>query len=67
MRENSPAETKVREGGGDVPRAGAEIPLQPMEKTMVMQVIPLPLKEDHSGANIHTAAPAAPHTRAGRY
>jgi len=38
---NSPADTEVREGGGagGAPGAGAEIPLRPVERTMVMQVV----------------------------
>ncbi|GAB0185306.1 junction-mediating and -regulatory protein-like [Grus japonensis] len=42
------ADTKVSaEGGaGGAPGAGAEIPLQPMEKTMVKQAVPLqPMEE----------------------
>jgi len=52
---NSPADTKVsEEGGGEgAPGAGEEIPLQPVEKTMVKQVVPLQPMEDHSAAGIH--------------
>ena len=46
--------TKVREGeGGGAPGAGAEIPLLPMVKTLVIQVVPLQHMEDHGGADIH--------------
>ena len=54
MRENS-ADSKVREegGGGGAPGARAEIPLQPVVKTMVRQAVPLQPMEVHSGADIH--------------
>ena len=39
--------------GGGAPGAGAEIPLQPMEKTMVRQAVPLQPMEDDGGADIH--------------
>jgi len=38
---------------GGVPEAGAEIPLQPVEKTMVRQAVPLQPMEVHGGADIH--------------
>ncbi|PKU42447.1 hypothetical protein llap_7247 [Limosa lapponica baueri] len=41
------------------------MPLQPMEKTVVKQVVLLQLMDDHSGADIHTAACGEPHTGAG--
>jgi len=49
---NNSADTKVTEegGGGGAPYAGADIPLQHMEKTMVWQAIPLQPTEVHSGA-----------------
>jgi len=51
---NNPADTKVSGGGGEgAPNAGAEIPLQPVEKTMVRQSVPLQPMEVHSGADIH--------------
>ena len=52
---NSPADTKVREegGGGGAPGARAEIPLQPVVKTMVRQAVPLQPTEVHGGADIH--------------
>ena len=57
MTENH-ADTHVSEEGGrgGAPGTGAEILLQPMEKIMVMQVVPLQPMEDHAGADIHTAA-----------
>ena len=57
-KRNSPVDTKIREKGekGDAPDAGEEIPLQPMEKTKVMQVVPLQPLEDHGEADIHAAA-----------
>jgi len=52
---NSSGDTQVSEegGGGGVPSAGAEIPLQPMEKTMVRQAVPLQPMEVHCGVGIH--------------
>jgi len=53
---NHSADTKVSEaeGGGRALGARAEIlPLQPMMKTMVRQVVPLQPMEIHSGADIH--------------
>ena len=54
-KRNSSADTKVSEegGGGDAPGTGAEIPLQPMVKTMVRQAVPLQPMEVHGGADIH--------------
>ena len=53
-RKNS-ADTKVSEegGGGGAPGSGAEIPLQPLGKTMVRQAVPLQPMEVHGGADIH--------------
>ena len=64
---NSPADTKVSEegGGGGAPGDGAESPLQPMEKTMVEQVVPLQSMEDHGGTDIHTADQQGPHAGTG--
>ncbi|KAK4811345.1 hypothetical protein QYF61_027574 [Mycteria americana] len=66
---NNYADTKVSEegGGGGAPGAGAEIPLQPVVKTMVRQVVPLPPMEDHRGADIHSAAHGGPHAEASGY
>ena len=52
---NNSAGTKVSEegGGGGAPGAGAEIPLQPVVKTMVRQAVPLQPMEVHGGADIH--------------
>jgi len=52
---NNSADIKVSEegGGGDAPGTRAEIPLQPMAKTMVRQAVPLQPMEVHSGADIH--------------
>ena len=52
---NSPAETKVSEDGGGGGTAGtrAEIPLQPVVKTMVMQVVLLEPMEVHGGSDMH--------------
>ncbi|GAB0205660.1 AN1-type zinc finger protein 5-like [Grus japonensis] len=51
----SDGDTKVSaEGGaGDAPGARAEIPLQPLEKTMLRQAVPLQPMEVHGGADIH--------------
>jgi len=52
---NNSADTRVREegGGGGAPGAAAEIPLQPMEKTMVRKAVPLQPMEAHGGADPH--------------
>ena len=52
---NNSADTKVSEegGGGGAPGTGAEIPLQPVVKTMVRQAVPLQPPEVHGGADIH--------------
>ncbi|GAB0184702.1 AN1-type zinc finger protein 5-like [Grus japonensis] len=52
---NNSADTKVSEegGGGGAPVPGAEIPLQPLEKTMVRQAVPQQPMEVNSGADIH--------------
>ncbi|GAB0184620.1 hypothetical protein GRJ2_000927300 [Grus japonensis] len=52
---NNSADTKVSVdgGGGGAPGARAEIPLQPMEKTMVRQTVPLQPMEVNGGADIH--------------
>jgi len=52
---NNSADTKVSaEGGGrGAPGAGAEIPLQPVEQTMVRQAVPLQPMEVHGGADPH--------------
>ncbi|GAB0182083.1 epimerase family protein SDR39U1 [Grus japonensis] len=52
---NSSADTQVSAegGGGGAPGARAEIPLQPMEKTMVRQAVPLQPMEVDGGADIH--------------
>ena len=52
---NNSADTKVSEegGGGGAPGAGAEIPLQPLVKTMVRQAVPLQPMEVLGGADIY--------------
>ena len=54
-KRNNPADPQVSEegGGGDAPGAGAEIPLQPVGKTMVRQAVPLQSMEVHGGADLH--------------
>jgi len=53
QRTNS-ADTEVCEGsGGAAPGTGAEIPLQPVEKTVGRQAVPLQSMEVHGGADIH--------------
>jgi len=44
---------EVLEGGEGAPDAGANVPLQPMEKTTVRQAVPLQPMKVHSGAEIH--------------
>lgn len=63
---SKPADTKFSEGGrgGGVPGLGVEMPLQPVEKTMVKQVVPLEPMEVHSGADRHPATPGGPYARA---
>ncbi|GAB0187535.1 AN1-type zinc finger protein 5-like [Grus japonensis] len=55
LEQFAPEDTKVSAegGGGAAPGTGAEIPLQPMVKTMVRQAVPLQLMEDDGGADIH--------------
>ena len=52
---NNSTDTKVSEegGAGGAPGAGAEIPLQPVVKTMVRQAVPLQPMDVHGGADIH--------------
>ena len=52
---NNSADTKVSEEGAreDAPVARAEVPLQPTDKTVVRQVVPLQPMEVHGGAAIH--------------
>jgi len=52
---NNSADTKARERrrGGGAPGARAEIPLQPVEKTMVRQAVTLQSMEVHGGADLH--------------
>lgn len=54
-REKNPADTNISEvEGGGAPVAGAEIPLQSVEKGMVKQVVALLPVEDHArGDNAH--------------
>ena len=51
---NNSADPKVSEEGGrgGAPGAGAEIPLQPLEKTMVRQAVPLQLMEDPTSEQV---------------
>ncbi|PKU39549.1 hypothetical protein llap_10146 [Limosa lapponica baueri] len=61
----SPADTKVKEvGGGSAPHTGAEIPIQPTEKTMGKQLVTLQHTEEHVGEDIHTTACGGHHARA---
>ncbi|GAB0179406.1 hypothetical protein GRJ2_000405900 [Grus japonensis] len=52
---NNSADTKVSAegGGGGAAGARAEIPLQPVDKTMVRQAVPLQTMEVNGGADIH--------------
>ena len=60
---NNSADTKVSEegGGGGAPGATAEIPLQPVVKTMVRQAVPLQPMEVNGGADIHLQPMEDPH------
>ncbi|KAK4811165.1 hypothetical protein QYF61_019796 [Mycteria americana] len=64
---NNSADTKVSEEGGGrgAPGTRAEIPLQPVVKTMVRQAVLLQPMEVNSGADIHPAACEGPHVGAG--
>ncbi|GAB0175561.1 acid sphingomyelinase-like phosphodiesterase 3b [Grus japonensis] len=64
---NNPADTQASaEGGaGGAPGTRAEIPSQPLEKTMVRQAVPLQPTEVHGGAEVPPAACGGPHIRAG--
>jgi len=55
LRETALADTKVSAegGGGGASGTGAEIPLQPLEKIMVSQVVPLQSMDVHGGADLH--------------
>lgn len=63
---NSPADTQVPEKGVEVDAPGTRVesPLQPMEMTMVKQIVPLQFVEDYGGADIHLAVHGALHIRA---
>ncbi|KAK4810722.1 hypothetical protein QYF61_007696 [Mycteria americana] len=58
-------DTKVTEEGGEegAPGTGAEIPLQPVVKTMVRQTIPLQPMEVNGGAYIHLQPVEDPTTK----
>ena len=49
---HSPSPCAAR-GGGGAPGTGAEIPLQPVGKTMVRQAVPLQPMDVRGGADIH--------------
>ena len=51
----SPADPQVSAegGGGGAPGTRAEIPLQPVGKTMVRQAVPLQPREVHGGEDLH--------------
>lgn len=67
-KKNNYTDTKVskRGMGGSAPGDGAEIPLQPLEKTMLEQVVPLQPREIHSGADIHPVTHGRLQAKAGR-
>ena len=52
---NNPADPQVSAegGGGEASGAGAEIPLQPVGKTMMRQAVPLQPRKVHGGADLH--------------
>lgn len=65
-RENS-ADPKVSEegAGGGMMGTRTEIPLQPVEKTMVVQIVPLQPMEVNGGADIYIEVCGGPHDGAG--
>lgn len=64
---NNPANTKIREKGrgGGALCAGAEIPPQPMKKTMVQNFSPC--SKDCTSTDIHATAHGGPYAGAGGY
>lgn len=52
-KEEQASNTKDSEEGRGVLGAGAETTLKAILRTMVRQVVPLKLMEDHSGADVH--------------
>lgn len=54
-------------GGGGAPDMRTEVPLQPMERTMLDQAVPLQLMLYYVREDINTAAIGGPHTTAGGY
>lgn len=58
---NNNADTRVSEEGEGEDDPSAEIPLQPLEKTVVKQAIPL---EDHARTDVDTAAHTGFHAEA---
>lgn len=67
IKNNSPAGIKVNEKreGGDAPSTGTRVTPEPVEKAAVRQVVPLQPLDDHTRADIHSAACASPHAEAG--
>jgi len=53
MREKQLCRHPGQRRSGGAPSAGAEIPLQPVEKTVVSQAVPLQPREVHGGADPH--------------
>jgi len=63
---NYSANIKLSEvGGGGAPGTRAEILLQPMEKTMAWQAVPLHPMDVHGGADIHLQPMEDPTSAAG--
>jgi len=58
---NNPQPRAVKKERKEVCKAPEQISLQPMVKTMVMQIVSLQPMEDHSGADIQPAACGGPH------
>ncbi|PKU29648.1 hypothetical protein llap_20049 [Limosa lapponica baueri] len=50
----------VKKEREEVLQALKQMPLQPVEETMVMQIVPPQPMEDHGGEDIHTAARGEP-------
>ena len=60
---SSLADTKVSEEGGGrgAPGTGAKVPLRPVERTMVEQVVPLQPMVYRGGAGFHAAVHGGDH------
>lgn len=66
---NNSADTMAGKEQGErcAPGTGAENSLQPMEKTLVMEVVPLKPIKVHGGADIQTTSQRGSHAGSGEY